>query len=82
MHSLTQFVSLLVVVGVLENKQSSRGGIELDLACCANVVLHGRYLAVPMVCVYILFNFFARSERHDNAALGNPVNTLIDRKAI
>lgn len=35
-----------------------------------------------MVCVYILFNFFTRSERHGNAALGKAVNTLIDREVI
>lgn len=66
----------------MENKQSSRGGIELDLVCCTNVVTHGRYLGVLMVCVYILLIFFTRCERHIGAALGKAVNTLIDRKVI
>ena len=35
-----------------------------------------------MVCVYILFVCFTRSERHVNAALGKAVNTVMDRKVI
>lgn len=66
----------------MENKQSSRGGIELDLMCCTNVVIHGRYLGVLMICVYTLVIFFTGRERHIGAALGKAVNTLIDRKVI
>lgn len=82
MPSLGQFVSPLVVMWVSGNKQSSRKGTDLDLVCCANVVIHCRCLGVLRVCVYILLIFFTRSKAHISAALGKAVNTLTERKVI
>lgn len=86
-YSLKHFMSPLVVVWILENKQSSREGIQVDLRdghcvlCKCSLPLQISKCSDGL-CNYT-FNFsFNKSEKHINAALGKTVNTLINTKVI